>query len=223
MGLQKVVSRETATEVSRVLGAQLLVKGAVTEFEQKAGGGGMRLGVGVGLFGGSGGGQSTQGVVGMDIRLIDTVTGQVLQSQHVSAKIEQKGVSADLNASMVTLGGDLFSKTVLGEATRQAIEKGVDLIIRSMDPLPWTGLVVEATGEDVYINAGASSGIKVGDVFSIVTVERELTDPASGAVIAVIEKPLGQVRVTTLQDKYAVARMSAPFQTRRGDLVKLSP
>jgi len=40
----KLVSRETAAQLGQVLGAQLLVRGSVTEFEAKAGGGGLRLG-----------------------------------------------------------------------------------------------------------------------------------------------------------------------------------
>lgn len=59
-----------------MLGSQLLIAGAVTEFEQQAGGGGLRLGIGSGIFGGALGGTTTNGIVGMDIRLIDTTIQQ---------------------------------------------------------------------------------------------------------------------------------------------------
>lgn len=222
MGLQKVVSKETAAQVGRVLGAQLLVRGAVTEFEQKAGGGGLRLGFGgLGPLGAALGGQSTHGLVGMDVRLIDTTTGQVLQSHRAEAKLEQKGVSVDLNVKEVSFGGDQFEKTVLGQATRKAIEDAVAFIIRAMEPVPWTGHVVEVAGDQVFINAGTNTGLKVGDTFTVSTVERELTDPSTGAVLGVIEKSLGEIQVVTVQEKFSIAKMAGPFQPKRGDLVKL--
>lgn len=221
MGLQKVVSKETAAQVSRVLGAQLLVKGAVTEFEQKAGGGGLRLGVGAGGLGGALGGQSTHGLVGMDVRLIDTTTGQVLQSHRAEAKLERKGVSADINVNNVSFGGDQFDQTVLGQATRKAIEQAVGFIIRAMEPVPWTGRVVDVAGDQVYLNAGATDGVKIGDVFAVTSVVRELTDPATGALLGVVEQPLGEVQVVTVQERFSIARMETSFPVKRGDIVKV--
>jgi curli biogenesis system outer membrane secretion channel CsgG len=225
MSLQKIVSKDATVQLSRVLGVQLLVKGAVTEFEQKAGGGNLRLGVsGVGSMGGLGGGlggQSTHGLVALDVRLIDTTTGQVVQSRRAEARVEQRGVSADVNVSQLTLGGEAFDRTVLGQATRKAIEEAVRLIVAAMEPVPWSAAVVDVAGDQIYVNAGRTSGIQRGDVFHVSTVERELTDPASGALLGVIERPLGQIRVESVEERYSVARMAAPFTAKRGDLVKL--
>jgi len=222
MALQKIVSKETAAQVSHVLGAQLLVRGSVTEFDQRAGESGLRLGVGTGMIGGAVGGQATNGIVGMDIRLIDTTTGQVIQSHRAEAKVSAHGISADINVHQVTFGGDHFNKTVLGQATRQAIEQAVAFIIRAMEPVPWTGRVVEATGDQVYFNAGATSGIKTGEVFAVSTVVRELTDPGTGELLGIEETKLGEIEVVNVQEKFSIARMRFPFQTKRGDLVKYS-
>jgi hypothetical protein len=46
----------------------------VTEFEQRAGGGGLRIGVGLPGIGGAIGGNSVTGHVAIDLRLIDTTT-----------------------------------------------------------------------------------------------------------------------------------------------------
>ena len=221
MALQKIVSKETAAQVSRVLGAQLLVAGSVTEFDQRAGGGGLRLGVGTGRMGGALGGQSVNGLVGMDMRLIDTTTGQVLQSHRVEAKMSQSGLSADINVKQVSFGGDAFNKTVLGQATREAILQGVLFITRAMERVPWTGRVVEVAGDQVYLNAGAGAGLKPGDVFTVTAVVRELTDPDSGAVLGIVEDKRGEIEVVNVQEKFSVAQMRTPFQAKRGDLVKL--
>jgi len=222
MGLQKIVSKETAAQVSRVLGAQLLIRGSITEFDQRAGGGGLRLGAGTGMFGGAVGGQTTEGIVGMDVRLIDTTSGQVIQSHRAEAKVSAAGISADINIRQVTFGGDKFNKTVLGQATRKAIEQAVAFIIKAMEPVPWTGRVVEVAGDQVYINAGAISGVKMGEVFAISTVVRELTDPSTGELLGIEEVRLGEIQVESVQEKFSIARMHVPFQTKRGDLVKIA-
>ena len=222
LGLTGIVSKETAAQVGQVLGAQILVRGAVTEFEQRAGGGGLRLGVASGPFGGALGAQSTAGIVGMDLRLIDTSTGQVVRSRRAESKVEQRGLSADINVRQITFGGDAFDKTVLGQATRQAIERAVAEIVASAQVVPWTGRVVDVAGEQVFLNAGSTSGLKAGDRFAISTVVRELTDPATGLSLGVIEQKLGEVRVVSTQDNFSIAAMIAPFQTQRGDLVKVA-
>jgi curli biogenesis system outer membrane secretion channel CsgG len=222
MAKQGVVSKETASQVGKMLGSQLLIAGAVTEFEQQAGGGGLRLGIGSGIFGGALGGTSTNGIVGMDIRLIDTTTGQVLSSHRAEGKVSQSGVSADVGVKFMTFGGDAFNKTPLGLATRQAIVQGVGLITKSMEKVPWTGRVVEVAGDQVYVNAGTTTGLKAGDVFTVTAVVRELTDPSSGAVLGIVEEKRGDIEVVNVQEKFSVAVMKTPFQTARGDLVKLT-
>jgi curli biogenesis system outer membrane secretion channel CsgG len=220
LGMQQLVTKESSAQVGQLLGAQILIRGAVTEFEQRAGGGGLRLGVGVPGVGGTVGGQTTTGVVGLDLRLIDTTTGEVLQSVRAEAKLERRGITGDINVQMVTFGGDAFDKTVLGQATRQAIETGVQKIVTATAPLPWTGRVAEVAGNQVFLNAGSAAGVKSGDTFAISTVVRTLTDPASGALLGVIEKPVGRVTVVSTQEKFSIATMDSPFQTQRGDLVK---
>lgn len=220
MSLQKVTAAETAVRAGQVLGAQLLIRGAVTEFEQNAGGGGLRLGVGSGLLGGGVGEKKTHGIVGMDVRLIDTTSGQVLLARRAEGKLSTTSVSADASASVLNLTGESFKNTVLGQATRGAIEQAVAFIVAAMDKLPWTGRIVEATESEVYVNAGASAGILEGDVLRVSAVVREMTDPATGTVLKVIEQALGDVEVATVEDGVSLARMAVPFQTKRGDIVR---
>jgi curli biogenesis system outer membrane secretion channel CsgG len=222
MGLQKITSRETTAQAGRVTGAQVLVRGSVTEFDQKTGGDGFRIGLGRASRGAGIGVQSSEGVVGIDIRLIDTTTGQVLQSHKVQEKISSSGVAADLNVRQLTFGGDSFNKTELGQATRQAIQKAVALIVASMEPVPWTGRVVDVTGDSVYVNAGAGENIQPGHKMKVSSVVRELIDPASGELLGVEEVSLGTIEVTSVQPRFSIARMPVPFQAKRGDLVRFT-
>lgn len=222
MGLQKIVPRETAAQAGRMTGAQMLVRGSVTEFDQKTGGDGFRIGLGRASAGLGLGMQSSEGVVGIDIRLIDTTTGQVLQSHKVHEKLSARGVAADVNVRQLSFGGDSFNKTELGQATRAVIEKAVNLIVQAMEPVAWTGRVVDVSGGQVYLNAGASENIQPGHRLTVSTVVRELTDPASGALLGIEEAPLGVVEVTSVQPKFSIARMHQPFEAKRGDLVRFT-
>lgn len=225
LGMQRLVPGESAAQAGQLVGAQLLVRATVTDFDQKSGGGGLRLGVPlVGMGTGALGAATNVGVVGIDMRVIDATTGQVVQSHHVEAKIESQALSADVGVRNMSFGGDAFEKTPLGQATRQAIEQAVTFVVAAGRPVAWTGRVVETNGDQVFVNAGTDAGLRTGDRFLVSTVGRTLTDPASGAVLGVIEAaPLGEVVIISVQPAFSVAQMAAPFQTKRGDLVKPVP
>jgi curli biogenesis system outer membrane secretion channel CsgG len=223
MALEKLVTKDTASRVGQLLGAQLLVKGAVTEFEQAAGGGGVRLGIGLPVPGlGLGGGASTvRAHVAIDLRLIDTSSGQVVRSVRAEGKASKSGVAVNIDYQNVTLGGDAFNATPLGMATRDCIQTAVASIRRHTAHVPWTGRVMDVTDGKIYINAGQDANVKVGDVFAITHVVRELIDPETGAVRGVVENRLGQARIAAVDENFSVAEMldqaAAPA---RGDLVK---
>ena len=220
MGLEKVVSKETAAKAGQVLGAQLLVKGAVTEFEQAAEGGGVKLGVGLPGIAIGGGGNTVSAQVGIDLRLIDTTTGQVVRSVKTEGKAAKQGVAASIDVRNVSLGGDAFKTTPLGQATREAIERAVVAIRKHMEVVPWTGRVMDAADGQVYINAGQDANIQVGDVFTVSRPTRELKDPETGLVRGIIESQVGRIRVEDVQDKFAVARPLDGAVPQRGDYLK---
>jgi curli biogenesis system outer membrane secretion channel CsgG len=220
MTMQKLVSGDTAAQAGHLLGAQYLVRASVTEFEQRAGGEGLRIGIGGAGGAGALGVATNTALVGIDLRLIDTTSGQVVQSHHVEAKIQDRGISADLGAHGVSFGGDSFAKTPLGRATQQAVDQAVAFVVSAVKLLPWSGRVTDASGDQVFINAGANAGIRPGNTFVVSTVVRQITDPASGALLGVVEERLGDVEIVNVQEQYSVARMTTPFQTKRGDLVR---
>ena len=223
MGLEKVVSKETAAKAGQVLGVQLLVKGAVTEFEQEAGGGGLKIGIGLPGVGLGGGANVVNAHVGIDLRLVDTTTAQVMRSVRAEGKASKTGIAATIDVQNVSFGGDAFKTTPLGLATREAIQRAVAAIQDHMERVPWTGRVMEVAEGKVYINAGQDAGIKVGDTFFVSQVVRALTDPETGAVRGLIENRLGQVQVEAVEEKFAVGRMLDGTPPKRGDLIKELP
>jgi curli biogenesis system outer membrane secretion channel CsgG len=88
MGQTGLVRKETAAKVGELLGAQLLVAGAVTTFEAGASGGG----AGLGIAGYAVALKSRNARVGIDIRLVDAATGQILKSFNADGTAKALGV-----------------------------------------------------------------------------------------------------------------------------------
>jgi curli biogenesis system outer membrane secretion channel CsgG len=221
LSVNKLTSPGTAVRAGRLAGAQLLVSGSVTEFEQRAGGGGLRIGVGLPGVGGAIGGNSVSGHVGIDLRLVDTTTGQVVQSHRAEGRTTAQAFTGDLMVRNITFGGDTFARTPLGQAAREAIARAVTMIVASMERVPWTGEVVDVAGEAIYVNAGADAGMTPGQVLTVSSIVRELTDPVTGARLGIIEEPLGDIRIDDVKERFSVARALSPMRIARGDLLRV--
>jgi curli biogenesis system outer membrane secretion channel CsgG len=226
LALTGIVAKESAVRVGRLSGAQILVKGEITEFEPTTSGSGMTVGLGfikvpLGI---RLGGESQTSHVAMDVRLIDASTGQVLQSHRVEGKSSASGFSAGLDNRWASIGGEHFTKTPLGQATRQALTEAVGLISRGLMALPserapeWR--VVEVMENQIYVNAGEGAGLKVGERLRVVSVARELVDPDTQAVLGTVEQSAGEVEIIAIKDRYSVAAIRTNFQPKRGDAVR---
>ncbi|MEH6470103.1 MAG: CsgG/HfaB family protein [Halopseudomonas sp.] len=222
LGLAGVTNPETAPRAGRVAGAQILVKADVTEFEPQKESGGLNFGFAsssmpFGLRLGGSGGTSH---VAIDLRLLDASTGQVLFTKRVEADSKSQGLALGLDFEQITVGGDKFYKTPMGQATRVALNDAVFYVIEGTRQVPWQGQIVSTRGEHIFINAGLDSGIKVGDLMTVTAVAEELVDPESGLTLGKIENTVGQIKVTSVQDKFAIASATSSFRTQRGDLIR---
>jgi curli biogenesis system outer membrane secretion channel CsgG len=216
---------ETGPQLGRVSAAQFVVIGAVTEFGMQDKGGGFSLGIG----GSAGknplntllGTKHAEGAVAMDLRIVDTSTTQVVQTVKVKEPISTTSVNVSLDYRQMSMGGDQFNNTPLGEASRKAIEKAVRDIIATAAREPWHALLVEYDGKEAVINAGRNAGLKAGDRFSVERIVQRLTDPATGEVLSVRRRTLGTLEVKSVEDKvsFATYKASDGNQPVRGDLV----
>jgi curli biogenesis system outer membrane secretion channel CsgG len=114
--------------------ADVMVYGAVTEFEPEVRGGGLSIGMpNVPLTLGM---QAKSAHMAIDIRLVDVATGRVLATGRVAgaAQSTQATIGANLRTRgfnmPATLGG--FSNTPMEQAIRECIEKATGYIVQSM-------------------------------------------------------------------------------------------
>lgn len=217
LGQTGLVKRETATKVGELLGAQLLVAGAVTEFEATSGGGGGGFG-----FGGFALALKTNAAhVAVDIRLVDSTNGQILKSFSAAGKAQESGLAFAGNVRGTQFGSDAFQKTPLGQATREAISKAVNFICAEMDSVVWTGRVVQVKEQDVYVNAGANMNLRPGLALDAFVKGEELSDPSTGLSLGSRDAFAGVVTLTQVEDKFSVGTFNGNGTLRRGDILKM--
>jgi curli biogenesis system outer membrane secretion channel CsgG len=216
LGQTGLVRKETAAKVGELLGAQLLIAGAVTEFESKSSGGGG----GVGYAGFALKLQIENAHVGVDVRLVDSSTGQILSSFNADAKAQSRGIGFGANIKGVAFGSDAFDKTPLGQATREAIYRAVMFILKEMEVVPWTGHVVQVKGGDVYVNAGANVNLKAGTKLAAYVKGEDLIDPGTGLNLGSKDTLVGSVTVTQVNEKFSLGAFEGQGVLRRGDLLK---
>jgi curli biogenesis system outer membrane secretion channel CsgG len=223
MALAGVVNQELAPAVGQVIPPQYVIKGTLTEFEPDKQGRGFTLGVAIPdmPFGLRGGHNGSTGHIAMDVSLIDASTGRMTAAHRVEADSKSGGWSVGLDFSKASVGTDSFGKTPLGQASRNALGQAAIAVLHDLSQSTWRSQVVTIEGNSIYLNAGESSGIKVGETFTVSTVLRELTDPASGVLIDRIEQDLGSIQIVSVDDRYAIARPLADFQVKRGDFVRM--
>jgi curli biogenesis system outer membrane secretion channel CsgG len=233
LGAGGAVDAGSAATPGKLLGAQALVRGAVTEFtyhrSSKGGSGSILPGVNVSRA-------SAEAAVVLDIRLYDTSTGQVLDSVKAEGRAKSSGTGVGLDTTGTDergmpkgykMSAASFSQTPLGHATRQAIDQAVTLIIGRMEKVPWEAYIAEIdTAETdpkvtLYLNAGSEMGVKVGDMLEIFHPGRPIIDPQTKLAIGrTNDTRLGACKVVSITPTLAVAIPTEGTGFKKDDIVR---
>jgi curli biogenesis system outer membrane secretion channel CsgG len=122
------VNKATRAKVGKVTGAKYLIFGTVSAFEENTSGGGG----GVSFRGINVGGKKQDAYIAIDLRVVDTTTGDVEWSRTVEARSEAKGINLGLYRG--GFGGNLakHEKTPTGKAIRGVMIEAVDYLTCAM-------------------------------------------------------------------------------------------
>ena len=208
-----------SAKIGKMLNAQVLVRGAITEFEQTSGGGGQGFsyaGVSLGMA-------QAKAHIALNIRLYDTTTGEVLDSVRVEGNANRSSIAAGGNIMGVGFGTSQFQKTPLGSACQDAINKAVAFISQKMDTVAWQGSIVSIQDNEAYINAGKTSNVNIGDEFIVYKKGKELIDPESGATLGCEMKQIGALKVQSVEEKFSktTATSGDVNSFSKGDIIKI--
>ncbi len=125
LGASGRVSPGTQAKIGRLTGAKYLVTATVSSFEHKV----QDTGGGISFRGFSVGGKSDNAYLAVDLRVVDSTTGEVAYSRTVEGRSKGGGFSLGLNKW--GFGGALKneSKTPVGKAIRAAVVEISDYLV----------------------------------------------------------------------------------------------
>jgi curli biogenesis system outer membrane secretion channel CsgG len=111
------VSKTTAAKVGKMTGAQYLVSGTVSAYEEdtKGSGGGIRV-KGIGL-----GGSKSEAYMAIDLRVVDSTTGDIVHTRTVEARSSSKSIGVDVSRGGVGGNFGKIEKTPAGKAIRATL------------------------------------------------------------------------------------------------------
>ena len=124
----------------------------------------------------------------VEIRLIDASTGNLLKTFIGRSPI---------------FGTKETGENSRGKAVLKAIEIGLDDILdgflRQLDLLDWTTTIAKVDGENIYLNAGKLSGVRIGDTLEVFEPGKEIFHPSTNLSLGWTTGRLkGAVRITNL-------------------------
>ncbi len=218
LGMSGAVTPQTAAKAGKLLGVDIAIIGAVTEFGHSQGGLGGRLGgIGVGM-------KTQKATVAVDVRLVNTTTGEILVAENVRKQKSKRGVAiSDWSRGVSFDNRNQFDQSLIGKTTREAIAEIVKLIDKTSRKIKWQGKVVKATSSSVIINAGSEHGVKKGDKFIILRLGEELIDPDTGLSLGSTEEEIGMIEVVNPdlgKGKASQCKIVKGGGFKRGDIVK---
>jgi hypothetical protein len=152
-------------------------------------------------------------VAKMEVSLLDTDTGNVMRSI--------KGENPIYTSRAM---GELSEDKALLKAINFALQDVTDGIIRGLAGLEWTTSVASVEGEKIYLNAGKSTGLKVGDMLEVYYPGRQVRHPVTGVSLGRLPGKLkGKVKVSRFFGVDASeADMVSGGGIATGDVVRLS-
>lgn len=230
------VDASSAAKIGKILGVDAIITGDITQFgrdDQNKNFGGIAGGY-TGMALGRLGSSKSKAVVSITARLIDANTGEVLastqgkgESARSSSNLLAGGAGGGRGAAGdVGMGSSNFAQTIIGEATASAVTQlaqGLEAASNKFvaaAAVPVAGLVADVSGNDIIINVGQSSGVRVGDRLMVTHPVRTVKDPSTGKVIRTIENTLGELTITSADASSAVGTFKGSAAPKVGDSVK---
>jgi curli biogenesis system outer membrane secretion channel CsgG len=207
LGMSGAIDANTAAKVGKVLGLNAIVTGTISQFGSGTEGSEYLIT------------QSKNQVVkcGVDIRVVDAETGQILYADSGS------GVARKHSGGVLGLGTRTsYDETLEGEALRAAIVKFVNNIVAQVEKKPWSCRVAEVDGQSIYLNAGHESGVPVGKHLTVYQIGRAIKDPTTGLVIGNTEEKVGEMKIVRyFGDDGSVAQLTSGQMPSVGAIARL--
>jgi curli biogenesis system outer membrane secretion channel CsgG len=215
LSLSGAVDDKTAVQVGKLLGCQLILTGAVTDFSIQRAGAQGAFGVGFSV-------KKTTASGMLNMRLINTTTAEIVYSG------SEKGEHAFSNVNVAGFGGGMDfdesqAKQIFEPATKRLVANILSKIDAIKDALgsaaALSGKVAKVADGKVYISIGSTDGVKEGDTYSVFRLGEAITDPDTGKVLGQDKTRIGSYTVTKVAGEHLSIGVMDSGSAQQGDLV----
>jgi curli biogenesis system outer membrane secretion channel CsgG len=117
LGSSGRVERSTAAKIGKMTGAKYLVMGTVSAYDEKSSG----MGGGLNFRGYSLGGNKHDAYMAIDLRVVDTTTGEIVHTRTIEAKASSYGVHGSGYVGGLSGGLGKYENTPAGKAIRACL------------------------------------------------------------------------------------------------------
>jgi curli biogenesis system outer membrane secretion channel CsgG len=215
LGQTGVVTEQSAAQVGKMLGVELAVVGSITEF------GYSKKDVGGSLKGFSLGVKKQKATVAVDVRLINTTTGEILKAENVRKEESASGLRVGTPEAAFNNESE-FDNSIVGKATRAAIDDIVVVIDQNSESVAFSGKILKINGSEVLFKPGQDAGVQAGQRFFVYSKGEDVIDPDTGLSLGSEEKKIGEIEVTGFMgDKVSKAVIKAGTGFQVGNIVKM--
>ncbi|HDH97346.1 MAG TPA: hypothetical protein ENF73_06445, partial [Proteobacteria bacterium] len=197
----------TAARAGRLLGVNAVVIGAITEFGVKQ--------EGVEAFGYKKKVQTAECTV--DIRVVETETGRVLYAD------SGHGIFTYETKEFMGMGQKAgYNQVLADKALRAAISQFLNNVIAQISYIEWSGRIAKVSGNQIIVNAGQQTGLKIGDVLVVRGLGEEVIDPDTGLSLGREPGPVkGEIQVVEFFGEDAsICKVVSGAGFAVGDMVK---
>lgn len=206
----------TAAPIGKILGADYLIIGTITEWGMKERG----LG-GSGVFGGMLGGarlSETTARVKIDFHIINAKTSRIVKGSAwtVQGEDSNKGLSLQKNwYSSINFSESEWTSSQIGKATRKAVQQIAEKMAgwtpndggaEPDRPMIKAGIVALISPTEFVIDKGQADDVRVGDTMDVVSLKA--IKNATGQVVYQTETRVGSAKVVEVQANGAKLRIT---------------
>lgn len=127
-----------------------------------------------------------------DVSILSSKSSETSEEEvaFATSKVEVRLIDASTGNLLKTLIGrsPIFGTKEVGEYSRsKAVMKAIDFslddilegFLRQLDLLDWTTTIAKIEGENIYINAGKLSGLRIGDSLEVYEPGKEIIHPTT--------------------------------------------
>lgn len=213
-----IVRAESAAKVGQMLGAELIVTGAITEFgyrksDTNVGALGKRVGVG-----------TQSAVCAIDLRLVNSTTGEIASADNIRrSKTTPSGSFSGKNLEFSNQQS--FDESLVGKVSRQVVQDVVDKINEQMANVSWSAKIIMEKGGQIFLNSGANDGVTAGMRLKVFRQGEALVDPDTGLTLGSVEEEIGEIEVENPKHsdgKVSICKSTRPgLKVAKGDVARL--